>query len=70
MKRVEVILGKDGSVKTEAFGLKGPACLKKTQFIRNALGVENDQHNTFLKSSYFEEETEINVNGLPSGHCG
>ena len=69
-KRVEVILGKDGLVKTQAFGFKGPMCLEKTQFIRNALGVENTDDNTVLKASFHEQEIDVVINGLPSGHCG
>ena len=69
MKRVEVILGPDGSIKTEALGFKGPSCLKATKFILDALGVEQDQDNTTIKSSFYEEE-EVVVQGLPSGHCG
>ena len=70
-KRVEVILGADGSVKVEALGFKGSSCLEATEFIRKALGVKNDENNTKVKSSFYEEEeTETVVNGLPSGFCG
>ena len=56
MKRVEVILGADGSIKTEALGFKGASCLEATKFILDALGVEQDQDNTTIKSSFYEEE--------------
>ena len=70
-KRVEVILGADGSVKVEASGFKGGSCLEATKFIRDSLGVKNDENNTKVKSSFYEEEeTETVVNGLPSGWCG
>ena len=70
MKRVEVLLGKDGSVKVEASGFKGNSCVDATQFIRKALGAKTTNDNTSLKSEYWEEENDLNVNGLPSGHCG
>ena len=69
-KKVEVLLGKDGSVKVEALGFKGSSCVEATNFIREAIGAKSNNDNTFLKSSYYEEESDLNVNGLPSGHCG
>jgi len=69
-KRVEVVLGKDGSVRIEAFGFKGTSCTDATQCIRDALGVENTHDNTVKKASYYETETEAVVNGLPGGYCG
>ena len=69
MKRVVVTLGKDGKVSVEAEGFKGPSCLEATKFITDALGVKNDESNTKLKSSYYEEEETL-TNGLPSGFCG
>ena len=69
-KRVEVTFGKDGSVRTEVFGVKGPGCKDLTSFLDNFFGVPAD---TKLKDSYNEIEIEeINkiVDGLPSGHCG
>lgn len=75
MRKVEVLLGKDGSVKVEALGFKGSSCIEATNFIRKALGSKSNtgianSHNTLLKDSYWQEESELNVNGLPSGHCG
>ena len=70
-KKIIAILGADGSVKVEAIGFKGGSCLEATEFIRKALGVKNDENNTKVKSSFYEEEeTEMVVNGLPSGFCG
>ena len=71
-KRVEIIFGKDGSVRREVFGVKGPACLELTSFLDNFLGKPVE---TKLKDSYDEvevevEESETIVNGLPSGWCG
>ena len=69
-KRVVITLGKDGSVKTEAFGFKGASCQEKTKFLEKIFG----EAKATLKPSFYEEDTEsekdIIVNGLPSGHCG
>ncbi len=68
-KRVEITLGKDGSVKVEAFNFKGESCEDATAFLEKVLGkAEKTEH----KDSYYEENTENNldVNGLPSGYCG
>ncbi len=68
-KRVEITLGKDGSVKVEAFNFKGASCEDATAFLQKVLGkAENTEH----KDSYYEENTEANfdVDGLPGGHCG
>lgn len=70
MKKLEITFGKDGSVKTEVFGVKGPACKDMTAFLDNFFGNPTE---TTLKESYNEVEIEdINTitNGLPSGYCG
>jgi len=69
-KKVVVILGKDGSVKTEAFGFKGSACQDKTAFLKKVFGEGKET----LKPSYYEEAEELDkdvqIDGLPSGWCG
>ena len=69
-KRVEIILGKDGSIRSEVFGAKGPGCKELTSFLDSFLGNPVE---TILKDSYNEievEETDKLVDGLPSGWCG
>lgn len=65
-KKVEVIIGKDGSIKVEAFGFKGGTCEEATAFIENLFGDPEDKK---YKPSYYEQ-AETLVNGLPSGWCG
>ena len=69
-KKVVFILGKDGSVKSEAFGMKGPECIKKMKFSHKVFGKPS----TTLKPSYYEEaeevEKDLKIDGLPSGWCG
>ena len=65
-KRVEIILGKDGSVKSEAFGFKGASCMDATKFLNKCFG---DPANQEQKSSFFDKE-EVIAQGLPSGYCG
>ena len=69
-KKVVVILGKDGSVKTEAFGFKGSSCQDKTAFLKKVFGEGKET----LKPSYYEESEELGkdlqIDGLPSGWCG
>ena len=64
-KRVEIILGKDGSVRVEAFGFKGGSCEEATAFLDNLFGNGKRTH----KSSYYEGGDTI-VDSLPSGYCG
>ena len=69
-KKVVIILGKDGSVKSEAFGFKGAACQDKTSFLKKIFGKSDE----ILKPSYYEEDEElekdVQIDGLPSGWCG
>jgi hypothetical protein len=68
MKKVEILLGKDGSVRIEAFGFKGGSCEEATAFLDKLFGsMKNTKH----KTSYYEDEIKDNlVDGLPSGFCG
>jgi hypothetical protein len=66
-KRVEITFGKDGSVRVEAFGFVGKSCEEATAFLDKLFG--NDS-NRVHKESYFLEEKENLVDGLPSGYCG
>lgn len=65
MKKIEIILGKDGSIKTEAIGFKGDGCEKATEFLKTLF----EEDIVKQKSSYYEKE-EVITNGLPSGWCG
>ena len=65
-KRVEVILGKDGSVKVEAFGFKGASCEEATAFLDRIFGGDVEREH---KASYYEEEVKL-CDGLPNGYCG
>ena len=69
MKTVTITLDRDGSMKVEAHGMKGPSCKEKTDWINQRYGNPESEE---FKSSYYEEETESTkvVQGLPSGHCG
>lgn len=64
-KKVEIVLGKDGSVKVEASGFKGGSCEEATAFLDGIFGNGKRKH----KASYYEDGDTI-VNPLPSGYCG
>lgn len=64
-KTVKIILGKDGSIKVEAFGFKGSSCEEATAFLKNLYGEADIIH----KASFWEQEEQI-VDGLPAGYCG
>lgn len=69
-KKVVITLGKDGSVKAEAFGFKGSSCEEASAFLDDIFPKSKE---LVLKPSYYEEEekeTLIEKNGLPSGWCG
>lgn len=65
-KKVEITLGKDGSVRVEAFGYKGGSCEEATAFLEKLFGKSKKKY----KPSYYEEDGNTIVNGLPSGYCG
>lgn len=68
-KTVEIILGKDGSVRVEAFNFLGSSCTDATCFLDKIFPKKKIE----FKDSYTEMELETNrtlVDGLPSGHCG
>jgi hypothetical protein len=67
-KKVVITFGKDGSVRSEAFGFKGESCKEATAFLDPLFGEGKET----LKPSYHETEEEKNnlVDGLPSGNCG
>ena len=68
-KKVKILLGKDGSVKVEAFGFKGQSCVEATAFLDKVFPA--GKHMDTKSSFYEEEEVKDNlVDGLPSGHCG
>lgn len=73
MQKLVFILGKDGSIKEEAHGFKGPECIEKAEFAKKVFGKPK----TELKPSYYEESTDLDQDletswecGLPSGYCG
>lgn len=68
-KKIEIVLGKDGSVRVEALGFKGETCEEATAFLDKIFGkAEKRSH----KDSYYEEVEEKDrlIDGLPGGHCG
>lgn len=65
-EKVEIILGKDGSIKVEAFGFKGSSCEEATAFLKNLFG---DADNVIHKASFWEQKEQI-FDGLPAGRCG
>lgn len=66
VKRVEITLGADGSIKTEAFEFTGKSCTEATEFLDKLFGKSAGRE---FKDEYYTEE-EIICDPLPSGHCG
>jgi hypothetical protein len=69
-KRVVITVGKDGSVRVEAFGFVGGECVDATQFLDKLFGEPKKRK---LKDSFYKEKnksTDFMIDGLPSGHCG
>lgn len=64
-EKVEIICGKDGSVRVEAFGFKGGSCEEATAFLDKLFGVEKRTH----KSSYYEEGNNL-LDSVGNGFCG
>ena len=65
-KRLEITLGKDGSVKTEAKGFKGPECLKAAELLNELYGAPE----TTEEKDSMHEVSETLSTGVPSGWCG
>lgn len=65
-KKVEIILGKDGSVTVEAFGFKGASCLEAVEFLNNLYGDAK----TLTEKDSMDEVEDVLCEGLPSGWCG
>ena len=53
-KQIKVICNPDGTVQVEAVGFKGSKCLAATQFMEEALGLENIKQTK--KPDYYQEE--------------
>jgi len=66
-KKVEIILGADGSIKVEAFGFKGTSCQEATEFLNDLFGSPASVN---LKDDYYSTDEITVVDGLPSGYCG
>jgi len=66
-KKVEIIFGKDGSVKTEVFGAVGEGCISMTSFLDDLFGKPKER---VYKDEYHQTEKNNLADGLPSGHCG
>jgi hypothetical protein len=67
-KRIEIVFGKDGSIRSEGFEFEGPECLEKRQFLDEEFGAPKKEE---LKESYNLSTTKTTItNPIPSGHCG
>jgi len=65
-KKVEIILGKDGSIKVEAFGFKGASCLEAVEFLKDLYG----EADSLTEKDSMNEVSEKICDGVPSGWCG
>lgn len=66
-KKVEIVLGADGSVKVEAFGFKGASCEEATAFLDELFGKRDSVN---YKDDYYTTDETLIADGLPSGYCG
>lgn len=64
-KRVEIILGPDGSIKVEAKGFKGETCEEATAFLDRLFG---DPESKDFKDSYYEAKSTTGI--MTTGYCG
>lgn len=67
-KRIEIVFGKDGSIRSEGFEFEGPDCLEKRQFLDQEFGKPDEVE---FKESYNLSTTKTTITKpIPSGHCG
>lgn len=69
MKTVKIIIGKDGSLKTETTGYKGDSCLQATKFLEKMFRLEKIRP----KPEMYETEDDSKqtmIDNTPSGWCG
>lgn len=65
MAKVEILLGNDGSIKSEAFDFKGDDCLKATEFLNE---LYDDPEEVELKDEF---HLKAEARGLvTNGYCG
>jgi hypothetical protein len=58
MGEVEIELRPDGTVVVHTEGVKGPQCLKYTEFLQQLIGRQKSLE---LTSEYYEKESQIQV---------
>lgn len=62
-KEIEISISRDGRVKVQVSGVKGPACMEYARLFERVIGtIEEEEHS----SEYYEEGDErvgINVDG-------
>ena len=64
-RKLEITLGKDGSIKVDAIGFQGASCKEATKFLDELFGTaENVEH----KMEYYNRE--LNKDCLTNGFCG
>ena len=64
-RKVEIILGRDGSIKVEAIGFEGESCVDATKFLETLFGKAESVE---LKAEYYNET--LNKDCLTNGLCG
>ncbi len=65
MPRLEITLGKDGSIKADVIGEEGDACTEVIKFLDDLYGEAVE---TQLKPEYYSKV--LNKDKLTSGFCG